>query len=169
MKQTDQGHYFQLCNWLNPESDFDWPGNLNIVSDKNPGPENSCACCLRSRLCLQGWCSCCCCKIINGESIKTIDKELSWKRLVFCPVSSRQDPFTSPPSFLEWYEHPQMKAQFIHLFNYWRLTAQSTAQGHLRAFHKFILFIYWRLTAQSTAQGHLRAFHKLKYHTSWIH
>ena len=30
------------------------------------------------------------------------------------------------------------------------------------------LFIYWRLIAQSTAQGHLRAFHKFKSHTSWI-
>ena len=28
--------------------------------------------------------------------------------------------------------------------------------------------IYWRLLAQSTAQGHLRAFHKVKSATSWI-
>ena len=30
------------------------------------------------------------------------------------------------------------------------------------------LFIYWRLIAQSTTQGHLRAFHKFKSSTSWI-
>ena len=30
------------------------------------------------------------------------------------------------------------------------------------------LFICWSLIAQSTAQGHLRAFHKIKFHTSWI-
>ena len=30
------------------------------------------------------------------------------------------------------------------------------------------LFIYWRLTAPSATQGHLRAFHKFKSRTSWI-
>ena len=28
--------------------------------------------------------------------------------------------------------------------------------------------IYWRLIAQSTAQGHLRAFYKFNYRTSWM-
>ena len=33
---------------------------------------------------------------------------------------------------------------------------------------KVILYIYWRLIAQSTVQGHLRAFHTFKSRTSWI-
>ena len=38
----------------------------------------------------------------------------------------------------------------------------------LNASKNVLLFIYWRLIAQSTGQGHLRAFHSIKSYTNWI-
>ena len=56
--------------------------------------------------------------------------------------------------------------QFGHGQHFTNSSSQTRIRSRRDLF--IYLFIYWRLIDQSTAQGHLRAFHKFKSRNSWI-
>ena len=67
----------------------------------------------------------------------------------------------STECFLHRYSHLGMSGRYLFIFYYWRLTAPSTAQGHLRAFDVFFCDTSVNSAIKCSWRGVMRQKHSL--------